>query len=201
MSIASMTVAECLSKIGEKSPAPGGGAVSSLVAALGAALTQMVVAYSVGKKALADHEPELKAAILELERARAGFLTLADEDAKAYGVVNQLMKLPESDPARAGLAQAIQLSAQVPLNVLNACVELAALCDRLSTRSNRQLRSDLAIAAVLAEAAARSSRWNILVNAGMIQDIPAREALIVRADAIVLRCRQLAGQVEAACLA
>jgi len=104
-------LSDFLHSIASKTPTPGGGAVASTVAALAAALAQMVVAYSAGKKSLAQHEPTLQSSLKTLERARDVLLQLADEDAAAYGAVNELSKLPEADPRRAALPAATAASA------------------------------------------------------------------------------------------
>src|SRR4051812_31791558 len=155
------TFDQFLASVAAKTPAPGGGAVASAVGALAAALAQMVVSYSVGKKALVEHEPRLKEAAAILERARGLLLELAEEDAAAYGTVNELQKLAADDPRRAGLGAANSASVQVPLAVMAACVDLLRLFETLGPITNKQLRSDLAIAAILAEAAARASRWDV----------------------------------------
>lgn len=161
-----LTLAAFLQQVGEKSPTPGGGAVASVVGALGAALARMVVSYTRGKKAFAAHEPTLADADRILLNAGDLMMRLAEEDAQAYGLVNELSRLPEDDPRRDALPAAVAASVQVPLAVVAACVDLLRLFERLAARTNRHLRSDLAIAAVLADAAARASWWNIAVNAG-----------------------------------
>src|SRR5262249_43764940 len=80
-SFAHQSLNDFLASIAFKTPTPGGGAVASTVAALAAALAQMVVAYSAGKKSLAQHEPTLQSSLKTLERARQILLQLADEDA------------------------------------------------------------------------------------------------------------------------
>jgi formiminotetrahydrofolate cyclodeaminase len=60
----------------------------------------MVVSYSVGKKSLAPHRAELENAAHTLENMRSVFLELGEEDAAAYGLVNELMRLPEDDSRR-----------------------------------------------------------------------------------------------------
>src|SRR3954462_11770964 len=115
MPFASTTLHEFLTQTAAKTPTPGGGAVASAVGALSAALAQMVVSYSLGKKNLADHQPRLNDAAHILERARGLLMELAEEDAAAYGLVNELQKLPETDPRRAQLPAANAASVQVPL--------------------------------------------------------------------------------------
>jgi formiminotetrahydrofolate cyclodeaminase len=163
-SFTSLSLGEFLEQTGAKRPTPGGGAVASVVGALGVALGQMVVAYSIGKKNLAEHQEFLAQAAQRLSRARDVLLRLADEDAAAYGLVNELSKLEAWDPRREELPGAQLASAQVPLLVAGVCVEVLRLLIELEPKSNVHLRSDLAIAAILSEATARSAAWNVVVN-------------------------------------
>jgi formiminotetrahydrofolate cyclodeaminase len=198
--LASLRFADLLSAIAAKAPTPGGGAVASAVGALSAALAEMVVAYSVGKKSLAPHAPAREAARHRRENARTLLLQLADEDAAAYGVVNELSRLPESDPRRAELPDAVAASVQVPQAVIAACTDLLRLMEGLAPITNRQLKSDLAIAAILAEATARASRWNILVNAPYLPDPAARDAAITAANRATEDAQSRASRIERACM-
>ena len=147
--LAGITFGTLLDAVAAKTPTPGGGAVASAVGALASALAGMVVSYSVGKKSLAAHEPLLKEADAELARARVILLRLADEDAAAYGLVNELQRLPETDSRRRDqLPAALDASVQPPLATIATSVALLRLFEKLATTTNRQLRSDLAIAAV-----------------------------------------------------
>lgn len=190
---------ELLEATAGKTPTPGGGAIASAVGALSGALAGMVVSYSVGKKNLAAHEPALQDAAKRLAGARELLLKLADEDAQAYGTVNELSRLPETDPRRAELPAAQLASVQVPLAVMAACSDLLRLMESLASMTNRHLRSDLAIAAVLAAGAARSSRWNVDVNlAGLAAEGDRRE-FKRQSDQLVADCEARAALVEKAC--
>lgn len=160
-----MRFADFLSAVAAKSPAPGGGAVASASGALAAALAQMVVNYSIGKKDLLEQQEELRHALVKLERARAVFLELADEDAAAYGQLNALQKLPPGDAKRAAeLPAAQQVAVQVPRSVAAAAIDLLRMFEQLAPITNRYLRSDLGIAADLAEATVRAALWNVRIN-------------------------------------
>lgn len=180
-----MTLAGLLRAIAAKSPAPGGGAVAGAVGALGAALAEMVVAYSLGRRDLAAHQSGLSEAQRRLARARGMFLALADDDAEAYGRVNELMRLPEGDPRRGGLAAAVEAAVTAPMSVLALAAELAALCLGLQDKTNPRLVSDLEIAGVLAHACARSAWCNVRVNAPMLADQGRRAAVLREAAGLV----------------
>lgn len=197
-SLRSLTLDQFLEALASKTPTPGGGAAAGLVGSTAAALAGMVVAYSVGKKNLAEHEPALRDAAERLARARVLMLDLADEDAAAYGTVNELSKLPEGDPRREGLAAAQRASVQVPMVMLAACADVLRLMESLAPITNRHLRSDLGIAGVLAESAARSALWNVRVN---VQALSAGEGLeaFAEAERLVEDCAARAARLDQAC--
>lgn len=164
-----------LDDIAAKQPTPGGGAVAATVAAIGAALGSMVVAYSQGRKSLAPHADRLAAAANALLAHRERAIDLASADAAAYGALNRLWRLPEDDPDRvAGMPAAVQAAIDAPMAAASLGLETLGVLERLVGHSNRHLGSDLAIAAILAEAAVRSALWNVRINLPMLDDESAR---------------------------
>ena len=199
-SLGSLTLSDFLAQVGAKTPAPGGGAVASAAGAIAAALAKMVVSYSLGKKSLAEHQPALQQAASSLERASALLLALADEDAAAYGLVNELSRLPETDERRIReMPAAAEAAVAAPRATLGACCDLLRLIESLGPISNRQLRSDLAISAVLAEAAAKSAWWNVAVNLSLLTD-PRRVADIrAECEELLTQASERRERVEQAC--
>jgi formiminotetrahydrofolate cyclodeaminase len=197
-SFSDLRLSEFLSAVAAKSPAPGGGAVASAVGALAAALAQMVVNYSIGKKNLLEQQGELQAAIDTLEKARTHMLDLAQQDAAAYGVLNELQKLPPDDARRAReMAAAVERAVEVPWTVLLQSIELLKDFERLAPITNKFLRSDLGIAAVLAEATARSAAWNVRINVGDLP--PARKSdVLATCEAMVQDAKRRCEHVERA---
>ena len=199
-SLGSTAFGALLDQIAAKTPSPGGGAVACATGALAAALAQMVVSYSRGKKSLAAHQPALDAADHYLTRARAVFRELGQEDALAYGLVNELQKLPDGDARKAReLPGALEAATQVPMAAIAAAADLLRLCESLGPITNTHLHSDLAIAAVLADAAGQASVWNVRVNAAMLADTEARGARIKQAAILSGECAARRAAVERAC--
>lgn len=197
-SFRAMSVAEFVDASGAKSPTPGGGSVAGVVGALAAALARMVVNYSIGRKSLAEHQPALEEAERRFRRAAGMMLEFADEDAAAYGAVNELSRLPEGHPERAGLDAARLASAQVPLSLAATAVDLLRHFRSLTGTTNPHLRSDLAIAAVLARATVEASHWNVAVNLPTLDPAVAAATQASMAG-LLAAARDLAGQVETAC--
>ena len=195
---------DLLDAVAAKSPAPGGGFVASGVGALAAALGQMVLAYSLGKKSLAEHEAHNAEIDRRLSQMRSLLLQLAKEDAAAYEIVNRLQRLPEDDEQRrADLPGAAMAATQIPLAAAAACTDLLRLCESLIGTTNPWLRSDLAIAAVLAEAGARACRWNVTINLPLLDDCavaePVRTRLLPDLDKSLIDARQRLVRIEDAC--
>jgi formiminotetrahydrofolate cyclodeaminase len=200
MPLHAISISDFLAQLAAKTPAPGGGAAASAAGAIAAALARMVVSYSIGKKSLVDHQPTLERAGAVLARASDMLLQLADEDAAAYSLVNELSRLPETDPRRQReWHAAVEASIGVPRAVVGACADLLRLMESLSPITNPQLRSDLAIAAILTEAAARSAWWNVKVNLSLLTDAAARSQVEREMRGMLDEAAKRCAKIEGAC--
>jgi formiminotetrahydrofolate cyclodeaminase len=171
-------VGELLDSIAAKQPVPGGGAVAGLTAALAAALGRMVVEYSRGKKAAAGHEAFQDDALSALTRLQAGALALADADAEAFATLSKLWKLKPDDPRRrADWADAVAAAIDAPRRVMESSLEVLDLLDRLSASTGANIRSDLAISALLALAGTEAAACNVRINLPLLEDTPEAERL------------------------
>ncbi|MCK4872377.1 MAG: cyclodeaminase/cyclohydrolase family protein [Phycisphaerales bacterium] len=200
MNIREQTLQQFLSDLSAKRPTPGGGAVVGLVGALAASLGSMVVNYSLGKKNLADHETELSEARNRLDRFGQLLLDLADQDAAAYGVLSELLKLDADDARRrSDLPVAVVAAIRAPQASLAACADLLRLLDSLTGKTNRYLASDLAIAAQLADAAARAAEWNVRINLPLLESEADRRMVVDEIAPALETAASLAQRIEAHC--
>src|SRR5687768_5073118 len=138
------TIAAFLDGTAAKQPAPGGGSVTALAGALAAAMGEMVLNYSVGKKGLEAHQDQLRAALAELHRARGLMLQLMAEDQAAYEALTAARKLPQHPPDReARFNAALLASIRGPQAMAATAVAILELCDRVADVANHYLLSDL----------------------------------------------------------
>jgi formiminotetrahydrofolate cyclodeaminase len=195
-----VTIREFLDSLAAKSPTPGGGAVAGLLTALAVALAQMVVNYSVGKKTLAAHKDANREALRSLTRHSSDALQLADDDAKAYARLNDILKLKDDDPQRAGaLPEAVNAAIDAPTRVMQSAIDVLHLMKQLCGRTNAMLKSDLAIAAVIAEAAARAAAWNVRINLPLLNDESEISNLKSQIDSSLEMAKNLSREVETRC--
>ncbi len=190
---------ELLARVAARTPTPGGGAVAGAVGALAVALGEMALNYSVGRTAPGANEAEIREALAMLIRARGLALELVAEDMAAYALVSEAMKLPGDDSSRAArLSTAAETASRAPMALVALCCDLLGIFERLAGACNRNLRSDLAIAAGLAEAAARASRWNVRANLATLADVEGKRTL-AECDAMLAGAARRLAAIEAAC--
>jgi formiminotetrahydrofolate cyclodeaminase len=172
------TIAQFLDGTAARQPAPGGGSVSALVGALSAAIGEMVVNYSVGKKGLEAHQAALKQALAELNRARRLMVELIVEDQNAYQALSAARKLPEdSQDKKAQFDAALLASIRTPEATAATALAILELCERLVGIVNLYLLSDLAVCADLAMATVRCGIYNVRVNLVDVHDPADRKKI------------------------
>jgi formiminotetrahydrofolate cyclodeaminase len=190
------TIDEFLMAAAAKQPAPGGGSVTALVGALAASMGEMVLNYSVGKKSLAAHEPELRSSLAEFTRLRAMMLQLMTEDQLAYEAITALRKLPEDSAERKEKYAATLLACiRVPEAMAAAGVVALELCDRLVEKANVYLLSDLAVCAELAMATMRCGIYNVRINLTDVSDAADVASFRKTIDSILVHGTDLVRQV------
>ena len=139
-----------LDDLAAKLPAPGGGSAAALTAGLAAGLLSMVINFTIGKPTYVKYEPALKSLLEKTEKLRLEFLRLVDLDVIAY----------KSKNARDAL--------NVPFMLARLCVEGMKICPQLVKKGNRNLISDVGVAAVLFEGAFLSAVMNVQINLRMM---------------------------------
>lgn len=178
-------IKDFLEAVAAKRPTPGGGSVSAVVGAMGAALGVMTARYS------DDSDAETT-----LDGLKGEFAALADADADAYGLVSSAMSLPkDSDETKkrrkTALQSALADAAEVPLKGMGMSVKALDVLALLAPRCNKHLVSDLASACGFVWACLEGCAENVRINAGSLTDADRKLRLTTE------RSRLLAAGAEA----
>ncbi len=186
-----------LDRTADRVPTPGGGGVTGGAGALACALARMVTAYSIGKKTEPDDRTRLETTAGMLHRADQLLRALITQDAVAYTNMTEAAKVAKDDPAsRAAYDEAVLAAVAVPMEMAAIASNVLSTMDRCKNLVNRYLLSDLAIAAVLANAAARAARYTVFVNAGELSAVAERAKLLSDADEILEHCARHCDSIE-----
>jgi glutamate formiminotransferase/formiminotetrahydrofolate cyclodeaminase len=194
--LATMTVRDFVDVLSSDSPAPGGGSVSALAAAMGAALASMVAVLSHTKKGFESKHDDLDRIALRGQALKDRFLAAVDADTAAFDALLDAMRLPKDDPTRdAALGDATVAAAEVPLSVLEGCPEVIELCREVARIGLPASLSDAGVGAQMARAAAAGAYQNVCINLAGLSD-PRRDALLARADKAWELARRLNEEAE-----
>ena len=139
--LASHTLKEYIECLAKKQPAPGGGSVAALNAALAVGLLEMVTHYSIGKGKSKTIEGRFKKQVTKTKQLRKRLLELVDLDAKAYEGFVKARKKGKREQQKAARA-----AAAVPKEICQKCYQAMQLTSLLVEEGNENLISDLEIA-------------------------------------------------------
>jgi methenyltetrahydrofolate cyclohydrolase len=139
---------EFLDAVPARTPAPGGGAVAAIAAALAAGLTAMAARYAPDAWVPRDQ------VVARAEELRALVEPLADADAEAYGAF-----MAERTP------ETVERIIAVPFQIVAAAAEVAELAALVAAEGNPTVGGDAAAGADLAAAAAAIAARLVAINA------------------------------------
>jgi len=168
MKIADMKVTELINAVGSDAPAPGGGAVAGLAGGIGVALTMMVNGLTLSKKGFEDDRERILDAIAKGNELKERFVDVFD-------VLIESLALPKENDAQKAIRRgAVQASfrncTEVPLTMMEVCLESIDLLATLVGTTNPNVVSDLGIAALTLKTAMQSAWLNVLINLSSLKD-------------------------------
>jgi glutamate formiminotransferase/formiminotetrahydrofolate cyclodeaminase len=205
-----MSVADFCDLTASDAPAPGGGSVSALAGALGAALGAMVANLSATKKGWEDRASGFSDWAEKGQLLKKQLLYLVDEDTRSFEAVMNAFKLPkdtddEKQARSAAIEQANAYAAGVPLEVMKTAFSSIPLIRAMAVEGNPNSKSDAAVAALCIKTAVRGAWLNVLINAKELKNRTLAEQLVSEAQNILKEnhtaCDEIILEIESSLMA
>jgi formiminotetrahydrofolate cyclodeaminase len=174
--LAGWTISDFLKKLASEAPVPGGGSVSALAGALGAALIAMYGKLGMQRKGVSSDDQEiLQKTSIEAASYQNKLTRLITEDSLAYTGVMEAFKLPktteeETKVRQQSIQRAFHVAVEIPLETMNACVECLQLILEVALVGNPSAFSDLKVAEFMCSSGAQGALENIIINLPSIKD-------------------------------
>jgi glutamate formiminotransferase/formiminotetrahydrofolate cyclodeaminase len=167
------------------SPAPGGGSVAALMAALGASLGGMVSNLSAGKRGWDDKLPFFSDWATKAQQLKDELLFLVDEDTAAFNKVMAAFGLPkdsaEEKAARTKAIQAAnQYAAEIPLRVMETASRSYELLKEMAEKGNPASISDVGVGLLATRAGIEGAAMNVRINLSGLKDENVKAGLQAR---------------------
>ncbi len=187
--LASKTVRDFVRALGARTPTPGGGSASALVAAMGAALGTMVGLLTYGKRRFEDKDALMRALIPPLHRAMEALIPIIDEDSRAFDAYTSALGLPKDTEAErayrlAAMQSGLREAVLVPLSAMRQVDGCWDALEGLATHGNFASRSDLEVGARALEMGSWGCGRNVAINLEAIDDEAFRLAIVSEADGL-----------------
>ena len=175
MKLIDLKLNEYLDVLSSDAPAPGGGSVSALAGAQGAALIAMVCDLTTSKKKYADeHEycAQIKKEAVVLYEELAASI---DRDTDAFNLIAAAFKMPKETPdekalRKKAIADGTLEATKVPFSVMGYASEGLKLADRLQGHFNTNCASDLGVGVQNFITCMKGAWLNVKINLPGVKD-------------------------------
>jgi glutamate formiminotransferase len=174
------SLSDFTARLAARTPTPGGGSAAAAAGAMGAALGEMVAAYSLGKD-----DPALDEVRGRFSEARGRFVDLVEQDAQAYADTVTARRAAKQQPgpeAEQDFTAAIRHAADVPLETARLAWRCTGELERLGDRVRTVMKSDWTTALALLNAARQGAIANVAIN---VDDLRERGADIAELESAI----------------
>ena len=190
--LVNMTVRGFVNETASDSAAPGGGSISALAGALGAALGTMVANLSAIKKGWEDRLAEFSPWAEQGQTLKDQLLALIDEDTRAFDAIMNAFALPKDTPEQVSeRKQAIQnaskYATEVPFRTMQTAFECIPLLKQMAEHGNPNSLSDVGVGALCIKTAVRGAWLNVLINAQGLSDKTWAENIVAEARILLAK--------------
>ena len=199
--LVNMTISEFADELSTDSPAPGGGSVAALCSAMSGALSAMVSNLTFAKKGYEKVWNEAKILAETGQHIKECSIDAIDKDTQAFYDMMDAARLPkktdeDKKTRNAAIQEATKNAILVPMETMNIALEAVELAKKVAKIGNENALSDAGVAAITANAAAKSAYLNVKINMGSIEDEKFKFNILTQADEMLEKVNNLALKVE-----
>ncbi|MCD4795818.1 MAG: glutamate formimidoyltransferase [Candidatus Cloacimonetes bacterium] len=199
--LVNMTISEFADELSTDSPAPGGGSVAALCSSMSGALSAMVSNLTFGKKGYEKVWNEAKVLAETGQHIKECSIDAIDKDTQAFYDMMDAARLPkktdeEKKIRNAAIQETTKNAILVPMETLQIALEAVELAQKVAKIGNENALSDAGVAAITANAAAKSAYLNVKINMGSIEDEKFKFDILTQADELLEKVNNLALKVE-----
>lgn len=185
-----------LEQVQSKEPTPGGGSVSALAGALGAALGEMVCRLTISRKAYEAVKEEFREMRQKLDALRIELTFLIEKDARSFDAVILAMKKPkytehEIAVREMAIEDATKVAASVPLEVMEKSIQIMQHLPIIAEKGNVNSVSDAGVANLMAKSAIEGASMNVRINLGSLKDKAFADDLRSKMNAVLQESNKL----------
>lgn len=200
MELSELTVRSFANLLGSDAPAPGGGSAAALAGSLGAALSAMVSALTLGRKKYADVQELAQEGYDRASALKEAFLLAMEKDTEVFNTFSAAMGMPKETPEEkasrsAAMQAALVLCIKSPLHMMELSYEAIALTDKLMGKTNANALSDLGVSALMLGAAVQGAWLNVLINLGSLKNEAASAAYRAKGEKLLADTLALSNSV------
>lgn len=185
-----MTVTAFINETASESPAPGGGSVSALCAAIGVGLGSMVANLSAEKRGWEDKTSEFSAWAEKAQEIKEELIYLIDEDTNAFNGIMNAFQLPknteEEKSARSAAIETASIYAtEIPLKTMQVAYRSIDILKEMVEKGNPNSITDAGVGLLCIKTAVRGAYFNVLVNAKGLKTKDKATAMANEAKALL----------------
>ena len=181
---------EFIETLASKAPVPGGGGAAALIAAVGAALCNMVGSLTLGKKKYADVQDDIKALMEKSTVLQEELICLIDRDAEVFEPLSKAYSMPSGTPEEAAekdrvMEECLRNACEPPFQVIEKCCEILDLIGDFAEKGSSLAISDVGCAASCIKSALKGAALNVYINTQLMKDRQYAAQQNLRCDALI----------------
>ena len=183
-------VLDFVNETASESPAPGGGSVSALSAALGVALGSMVANLSAEKRGWEDQLNVFSGWAEKAQEIKKELLYLVDEDTNAFNKIMDSFQLPKNtDDEKSIRSSAIEAASiyatEIPLKTMKVAYSGIGILKYMVEHGNPNSITDAGVGLLCVKTAVRGAYFNVMVNAKGLKDKETAKKYATEAKSIL----------------